>query len=144
MSLGKIATYVDESYRTFQEEVANALDGKQFSLVECGTADNSIKLNTTVGNEMGVVFDILQPGTGRKNDVTVRLLGGEGTVKVIQNAAIAYGARVMCDSTAPTKVKAVPGTTGTYKSIGRKVGQGGGAQNDVIEIDDRIETVIVP
>ena len=49
-----------------------------------------------------------------------------GTVKVIQNAAIAYGARVMVDSTAMTKVKTVPGTTGTYRSIGVKVSQGGG------------------
>ena len=64
------------------------------------------------------MFEKLQPGTGRKDDVKVRMLGKEGTVKVIQNAAINYGARVMEDSAALTKVKAVPGTTGTYRSIG--------------------------
>src|SRR5437660_8084540 len=109
MAIGKIATWVDESYRTFQEEVAGALDGKEFSLVECGTANNSVKLNTGTGNEMGVFFEKLQPGTGRKDDINVRLLGKEGTVKMIQNAAINYGARVYPDPAAPTKVIAVPG-----------------------------------
>lgn len=144
MGLGNIASYVDESYRTFQEEVAGALDGKEFQLVEPGTADNSVKLNTAVGNAIGVMFSKLQQATGRKDDVTVRLLGGEGTVKMIQNAAIAYGARVMCDSTSPTRVKTVPGTTGTYRSIGRKVSQGGGAAGDVIEVADVVETIVVP
>lgn len=144
MPLGKISTYVEESYRTFQEEVAGALDGKQFNLVALGTADNTIKLNATLGQAIGVFFAKLQPGTGRKDDCSVRMLGKEGTVKVIQNAAIAYGARVMEDSTALTKVKPVPGTTGTYRSIGLKVSEGGGAQNDVIEILDLVENIIVP
>jgi len=144
MALGKHPTYVEESYRTFQEEVAGALDGKEWSLVELGTADNTIKLNATLGHAIGVMFEKLQPGTGRKDDINVRMFGKEGTTKVIQNAAISYGARVMEDSTALTKVKAVPGTTGTYRSIGLKIGQGGGAQNDIIEIIDLIETIVVP
>src|SRR5450756_1053207 len=102
MAIGKIATYVDGSYRTFQEEVAGALDGKQFNLVELGTADNTVKLNATLGHASGVMFDKMQKGTGRKDDVTVRMFGNEGTIKVIQNAAINYGARVMEDSTALT------------------------------------------
>lgn len=144
MALGKHPTYVDESYRTFQEEVAGALDGKENNLVELGAADNSIKLNATLGHAIGVMREKLQPGTGRKDDVTVRMLGKEGTCKVIQNAAINYGVRVMEDATALTKVKAVPGTTGTYRSIGLKLSQGGGAQNDEIEILDLRETIIVP
>jgi hypothetical protein len=144
MSLGKIATYVEEAYRSFQEEVAGALDGQEKHLVQCGTADNSVKLNTAVGSANGVMFEKLQPGTGRKDDVTVRMLGKGGTVKVIQNAAIAYGARVMEDSTSTQRVKAVPGTTGTYRSIGIKLGQGGGAAGDVIEIQDILENIIVP
>lgn len=142
MALGKFASFVDDVYRTFQEEVAGALDGKQHSLVECGTADNSVKLNTTVGNEIGVMFEKLQPVTGRKDDVNVRLFAQP--MKVVQNAAIAYGARVMADSTSVTRVKAVPGTTGTYLSRGRKIGQGGGAAGDVIEIVPIIETIVIP
>ncbi len=143
MALGKISTYVEESYRTFQEEVAGALDGKQFSLVEPGTADNSVKLNATLGHAIGVMWEKLQPVTGRKDDVTVRMLGKEGTTKVVQNAAISFGVRVMEDSTALTKVKAVPSTAGRYRSIGIKISQGGGAQNDVIEIMDLPETIVV-
>ena len=139
-----IASYIDGSYRTFQEEVAGALDNREFSLVEPGTADNSVKLNTAVANAFGVLFKKLQNGTGRKDDVVVRMLGQAGTCKVIQNTAIDYGAKVMCDSGAPTKVKAVPGSSGTYRSIGRKVSEGGGAQNDVIEIIPTVETVVVP
>lgn len=144
MALGKASAWVDRAYRTFQEEVAGALDGKEFSLVECGTAANSIKLNTAVANASGVMFEKLQQVTGKKDDVNVRMLGKGGTVKMIQNAAIAYGARVMVDSGAMTKVKAVPGTTGTYRSIGIKVSEGSGAQNDVIEVFDVIESIIVP
>ena len=43
-----------------------------------------------------------------------------------------------------TRVKAVPGTTGTYRSIGRKVSEGGGAVGDVIEVIPTVETVVVP
>lgn len=144
MSLGKIATWVEESYRTFQEEVIGALDGKEFQLLEPGTADNSVKLNATLGHAFGVMFEKLQPGTGKLDDISVRLLNGEGTVKMIQNGAIAYGARVMEDSTALTKVKQVPGTTGTYRAIGFKVNKGGGAAGDVIEVFDFVETIVVP
>jgi|GEM_PF-2741395 len=143
MALGKSSSWVDEANRTFQEEVAGALDGKEYQLVECGTADNSIKLNTAVGNAIGVLAQKLQPGTGKKDDCNVRLFGGP-TTKAVQNAAIAYGVRVMEDSTSPTRVKAVPGTTGTYIARGRKVSQGGGAAGDVIEITNNTETVVVP
>ena len=145
MSLGNIASFVNEPYRTFQEEVAGALNGKEFLLVETGTANNSVKLNTAAGNEVGVMFEKLQPITGQP-DVNIRLLGGDGTVKVIQNGAIAYGARVIADPAEPTKVIALPGSlvaAHTYRVLGRKVSEGGGAAGDVIELADRIETVTV-
>lgn len=147
MALGKASAPVDRGYRTFQEEVAGALDNKEYSLLEpgtSGTGDNTVKLNATLGNEKGVMFEKLQNVTGKKDDINVRLLGKGGTVKVIQNAAINYGAWVMADSGALTKVKAVPGTTGTYHAIGWKCSQGGGAQNDVIEIVDAFKVIIVP
>jgi hypothetical protein len=143
MALGKISTWVEESYRTFQEETANALDGKEFQLVEPGTADNTVKLNTGAGNAIGVMFEKLQPTTGRISDITVRMLGKEGTVKMIQAAAIGYGKKVVADSGDPTRVKELPTAAGAYRVIGRKVSQGGGAAGDVIEVDDAIETVLV-
>lgn len=143
MALGKHPTYVDQFYRSFQEEVAGALDNKDHQLVECGAADNSVRIITAVGNAIGVMFQKLQPGTGRKDDINVRLFGG-ATLRAIQNAAIAYGARVMEDSTSLGRLKAVPATTGTYISRGRKVSQGGGAAGDHIEITNCPETVVVP
>jgi len=142
MGIGKSASYIDESYRTFQEEVPGALDGADFLLVEPGTADNTVKLNTTAGNEIGVVFEKLQP-VPEQFDVNIRMLGGDGTVKVVQSGAIAYGAKVICDPDAPTKVKQLPAVAGTYRVLGRKVGFGGGAAGDVIELVDRFETVVI-
>jgi hypothetical protein len=143
MSLGKIASWVEESYRTFQEEVAGALDNKEFLLVEAGTADNSVKLNTGA-SPIGTMFQKLQPQTGRKDDINVRMFGGEGTLKVVQNAAINFGVKVIADPAAYTKVKALPATPGIYKVLGQKMSEGGGAAGDVIEISDKPETVVVP
>jgi hypothetical protein len=142
MGLGNFATYIDRSYRTFQEEVAGALDGKQFLLVEPGAADNTVKLNTTAGNEIGVVFEKLQP-VPEDVDISIRLLGGSGTVKVVQSGPIAYGSKVIADPANPTKVTQLPIAVGTYRAIGRKLGLGGGAAGDVIELDPVVETVIV-
>ena len=142
MGLGNVATYIDRSYRTFQEEVAGALNGKQFLLVEPGAADNTVKLNTAAGNEIGAMFEKLQP-VPEDVDVSIRLLGGSGTVKVVQSGAIAYGAKVIADPANPTKLTQLPAAVGTYRVIGRKVGFGGGAAGDVIELDPVVETVIV-
>ena len=142
MSFGITSSYVDEPYRTFQEEVAGALSGNEYLLVETGAADNTVKLNTTAGNEIGVVFEKLQP-VPEQTDATIRILGGDGTCKVKQSGAIAYGARVIADPASPTLVKQIPAVAGTYRVIGRKVSPGGGAAGDVIEIADRIETITI-
>ena len=143
MALGKHATYVEGNYRTFQEEVAGALDGKEYQLVEPGTADNSVKLNTGA-NPIGTLHMKLQSATGEKDDVSVRLLSGSGTTKMIQNAAIAYGAKVMPAAANYARVMTVLGTSGSHRVIGRKVSEGGGAAGDVIEVETFIETVVVP
>ena len=141
MSLGNISTYIDRPYRTFQD-FDGALDDAQFKLVQPGGADNTVALNTVPGNEIGVVFEHLQP-LPEETDYSIRLLGKGGTVKVIQSGAIPYGARVTCDPAHPTEVMAIPAAAGSYRSLGRKVSQGGGAAGDVIEIADVIETVTV-
>lgn len=142
MGIGNCASYIDSSYRTFQEEVAGALDGQQFMLVEPGAADNTVKLNTTAGNEIGFMFEKLQPLPGQP-DVSVRMLGGKGTAKAVQSGAIAYGAKVIADPANPTKVLQLPAVAGTYRVIGRKFSQGGGNAGDVIELQPLVETVII-
>lgn len=143
MALGKIASFIEGAYRTFQEEVAGALDAKEYSLVECGSADNSVKLNTGANTALGVMWGKLQQASGDKDDVNIRMLGKGGTTKVIQSGSIGYGVRVVVDPAAPTKVKALPATAGVYRVIGKKVSEGGGANNDVIEIEDEVEIVHV-
>lgn len=137
-----ITTYHEGNTRPFAIGTAGALDGKNDFLVELdNTVPNGIKLLATVGNEIGAVRNLLTPG-GRQ--VGVRLLGKDGTLRLIQNAAIARGAWVMPDSTALGKVKAVPGTTGTYHAIGVKLSDGNGAAGEVIEVLDRGRTIVVP
>lgn len=144
MALGKIASFIEGNYRTFQEEVAGALDNKEYHLLEPGTADNSVKLNTGLANTIGTLHQKLQNSTGEKDDVNVRLLSGSGTTKMIQNAAIAYGAKVMPAAANYARVVTVLATSGSHRVIGRKVSQGAGAAGDVIEVETFIETVVVP
>jgi hypothetical protein len=133
-------TYTDGNIRTFAIETDGQLDGKQDYLVELGTAADSVKLLATAGNEIGVVRG--HSGAGAKS-CGVRLLGKDGTMRVIQSGAIAKGARVVADGAALGKVKAMPGTSGTYRTLGRKITQGSGSANEVIEIIDLVETVTV-
>jgi len=133
-------TYTDNSYRTFVEQVAAALDGKEDYLVALGSNDDAVQL---AGSSLaiGVIQSKLQPGD---TAVNVRLLGKGGTVRMIQSAAIAKGTRVIADTSNSGQVKALPGTSGTYRVLGIKLSAGNGAANDVIEVLDAIETVIVP
>lgn len=133
-------TYTEENVRTFVEEVTSALDGKENYLVEQGSADNSVKLLTaTVGNAIGVVRQKLQAG---HPDVSIRMLGKDGTVKVVANGVIAQGDRVIGASGG--KVTKLPTAAGRYRVLGRKLTYGNSANNDVIEISDQPETIVVP
>lgn len=133
-------TYTDNAYRTFVEQVAGALDGKEDYLVALGSNDDAVQLAGS-GLAIGAIQSKLQPGD---TAVNVRLLGKGGTVRMIQSGAIAKGARVIADTAASGQVKALPGTTGTYRVLGIKLSTGNGAANDVIEVLDAIETVVVP
>jgi hypothetical protein len=132
-------TYVDGAVRTFIEGTAAALDNKENLLVELDAAEETVKLLTTVGNAIGFVRQKLQPGD---TAVAIRLLGKGGTVKAVQSAAIAKGARVI--EVVGGKIATIPVVAGTYRSLGRKLTQGSGAANDVVEISDLVETIIVP
>ena len=135
-------TQMDDPHRTFVEEVTGALDGKEFYLVEQGTADNSVKLLTaTVANAIGVFWKKLQDDS-TSPDVNIRLLGKGGTTKVVANGVIAQGDRVIGASGG--KVTKLPTAAGLYRVLGKKLTYGNSANNDVIEILDEPQTVFVP
>ena len=137
-------TYIEGNKLSLFEEVPNQLDGKFYNLVELGTtADGTVKLLATPGNEIGTVFDYLQPGQPA-TEVTVRLLGKGGTTKMVQSGPIPKGSKVMADPANLGQVKAVPSANGHYRSLGTKLSLGPGAAGDVIAVCDVIETIILP
>jgi hypothetical protein len=126
--------------RTFVEEVAGALDSKEFYLVEQGTADNSVKLLTaSIGNVIGVFYNKLQAG---ELDVNIRMLGRNGTFKVKMGGVAAQGDKLIGASGG--KAVKLPTTPGKYRVIGRKLTYGNSANNDVVECSDQPEWVVVP
>lgn len=135
---------INENTQSYEEVVGGALANKVNHLVELA-ATGKIQLAQN-GIALGAIRGQMAPGDLVR---PVRLLGKDGTVKVIQSAAIAPGARVILDVANPGKVKALPtGTPGTYRSLGIKespaeVGTANGAAGDVIVIVDTPETVIV-
>lgn len=132
-------TYTETAYKSFEEETLGALIGKEFHLVALGTADNTIRLATS-GDE---VIGVLHERTSLESkDVSVRLLGKGGTVKMKAGGIIAKNARVIWGTGA--KVLTQPTAAGSYRTLGRKLAQGSSANNDVIEVFDIIEPIIVP
>ena len=125
--------YVEGNTKTFAEEVAGQLDGKEGYLVELGTAEGTVKILATVGNEIGVVRNKLQPG---HPDVTIRLLGKSGTVNMVAGGAINKGAKVK----AAIGGKVVAAGAGD-RSLGTKLTHGAAADGHVIEVLDVIERI---
>lgn len=127
-------TYIDGNVRTFVIETPGQLDGKVDYLVELGTAPESVKLLATATNAFGAVRNLRQPGRG---SVAVRLLGGGGTLRLVQSGPIARGGLV----------KAVAGgtvaaaTTTGDRVVGRKISNGPGQAGEVIEVLDVIEKI---
>ncbi len=80
-------------------------------------------------------------GVGRGGKDGVRLLGKGGSLKMKAGGVIAKGARLIWGTGA--KVIVQPGTTGTYRTLGRKLTQGNSADNDIIEVLDTIERVTI-
>jgi hypothetical protein len=126
-------SFTDEAYRTFPEEVAGALDGKEGYILELG-ATGGVQLYTNSLKPIGIMHGKIQGG----NDINVRLLGKGGTVKVIQGGAIAVNNRVMPANGG----KAVIGAGAAQRCIGLKIqGQAAGADGEFMEIIDALEYV---
>lgn len=128
-----IETYTDGPYKPFKEATLDALLDKEFFLVELGTASDTVQLATSDVLAIGVLHKKHQ---GSPN-VTVRMFGGGGSMKVKAGGVIAKGARVKWG----TGGKVVSATTGAL--IGRKLTQGSSADNDVIEITDGVVAIAV-
>jgi hypothetical protein len=132
----------DTPFVTFLEETVGALDGKEGYLLMLGTNENTVKLATSGDVAIGVMAGKLQNGSIGDGAVNVRLLGKGGTVKVKAGGIIAKGARVIWGTGGVVLTQTL--TTGSYRTLGRKLGQGSSALNDVIEILDLVEPIIVP
>lgn len=124
--------YIDGNYRTFTEETPGQLTGKEGYLVELPAGKTTVQLQTT-GLAIGVMFRKLQGS----NDVSIRLLNGAGTVKVVAGGVIVVGARVKGSNGGTTVDLA-----GAGRSIGIKISPStDSALNDVIEILPQVENV---
>lgn len=126
-------TYVDGCRRTFTEATPGQLTGKETYLVEL-TSAGKVQLATT-GLAIGVMEGRLE---GSTDEVTIRLLGKGGTVRMKQNGAVTPGARVkQLDNDG--RVQPI-GASG--RSLGIKLSPGGtGAANDIIEVLDLVEVI---
>lgn len=130
-------TYTEGPYKSFEEENLLDLEGKEYFLVALGANENTVKIATS-GDE---VIGVLHARNPMSKEVTVRLLGKGGTVKVKAGGVIAKNARVVWG--AGGKAVTIPGAAGSYRTLGRKLTQGDSAANDVIEVLDLIEPVTV-
>lgn len=130
-------TFTEGPYATFAEETTDALLNKERYLVALGTAAGTVKLAADGDTAIGV----LQEKREGDPHVNVRLLGKGGTLKVIAGGVIAKDARVIWGTGG--KVITQTTTTGTYRTLGRKLSQGNSASGDIIEVLDIIERVTV-
>lgn len=127
--------YVDEAYRTFTEAVAGALDGKEGMYVQLDV-NGQLELSDGTRKCIGTMFSKLQGSS----DVSVRLAGKGGTVKVVQGAPINMGDYVAPDATARAYTPAA--ASGINRTFGIKISPTtAGAVGDVIEVLDTVEQV---
>lgn len=127
-------TVIDHNYDTLIEAVAGALDGKEDCLISLDATGKAVLFDGTAP-ATHVMVSRLQAGDGQ---VRARILGKNGTVRIIQNGAIVPGARVQGHGgTARVVTAAAGGRTLGFKLD--RAGKGNGAAGDVIEVADVIE-----
>jgi len=122
---------------TFAEETTDALLNKENHLLALGTAEGTVKLAADGDTAIGVLMEKRQGDS----HVNVRLLGKGGTVKIIAGGVIAKDALVIWGTGGKVITQTL--TTGTYRTLGRKLSQGNSADGDIIEVLDIIEPVKV-
>lgn len=131
-------TAQEGNFDTLIEAVAGALDGKEDQLLSLDATGKAVLFDGTKP-ATHVMVAKLQPGS---TEIRARILGKNGTVRVIQDAAIVPGARV----SGKAGTARVETATAGKRSLGFKLdrqGKGNGAQGDVIEIVDIVEGGVV-
>jgi hypothetical protein len=108
-----------------------------FGLVKHSTSGTIAPLAAITDIPLGAVSSAAQVAAATEA-AEVALLNKQGTLKVVQAAAIVPGARVCCDATTFTSVRTTTGLSSvTVLVIGVKIDRqaiGNGAAGDVIEI----------
>jgi hypothetical protein len=133
-------TAQESNYDTLIEAVAGALNNKEDCLLSLDATGKAVLFDGTKP-ATHVMVSRLQLGDGQ---VRARILGKNGTVRVIQNGAIVPGARVIGHGGTARVVTAAAGGRALGFKLDRQ-GKGNGAAGDVIEIADVIEGgVVVP
>jgi hypothetical protein len=120
--------YNEGRIQSFQEETLGDLDGKEGYLVEPGTAEGTVKLLVTPGNEIGV---IQEKPDARSTEVSVALLGSGGVNRYVAGGVIAKGGRFK--GAAGGKVVAA---ASNERSIGKRLDQGNSADGDIFAGQD--------
>ncbi len=141
MSIGRYSGEEDQPFITFQENVAGALDNKEYYLLKY-SGNNKVALSAAAGDEIGISAGKVQNGT-TQTDVSVKTLA-EGLVrKVKAGGTIADGAWVIGNGdgtviTVPTGLIADENSvvnTGTFRTaLGIAKCPGGAASGDVIAV----------
>lgn len=126
-------TVTEGAYVTRHEAVAGALDNKEDSLVSLNNVGKVVLFDGSAP-AFGVFVSKLQAG---ETACRIRVLGKNGTVRVIQHTAITPGVRVKGNNANARVITA----DASARSLGFKLSDTAGAVGDVIEICDVIETI---
>lgn len=131
--MSQIVTVQEGSYIALTEAVADALNGKEDHLLSLDNTGKAV-LFTGATPAVAVFVGRLAPGS---TALRCRAIGKGGTVRMIQNAAITPGARVMAVNANARVVTA----TATNRSLGFKLSPTAGGVGEVIEVLDVVETL---
>jgi hypothetical protein len=126
-------TTTEGVYIPLPEAVAGALTDKDDQLLSLNASGQAVLFDGT-SPAFAVHAGKLSPDSGF---VKARLLAGAGTARVIQDAAIAVGARVAGKAGTSRVQTAAAGA----RSLGFKLTPTAGAQGDVIEIAVLVENL---
>lgn len=137
MGRGLKTTVTDLNVRSFQEKTIGELDNLEHALVVLetdGTVSRRASGKTTLP-VIGTFLNKLQSDRTVDTSVNIRLFGKNGTMRVMQQAAIVPGSPVYASNTTNyDRVIGLP--TGQGGLLGYKLGSTNGAAGDIIEILD--------
>lgn len=126
-------TITEGPYIPLTEAVAGALTGKEDQLLSLNNVGKAVLFDGSAP-AVAVMVGKLSPDS---TEITARLLGKGGTVRMVQDAAITPGVRVAGKNATSRVQTAAAGS----RSLGFKLTPVAGAAGDVIEVADIIESI---